>query len=593
MKYVGFNTIHPFSSIISKLLGKTDNTVNVQYLNKYLDMSSFSDIEIKEVYSNLSDNKLGVITQESISDYINNRHINNVNNINNKDIDIYNKLIPVIDSLSKTFVTELEHKAILPIDNESNSIITTSGTYNETQYEQFRLKMYEIGESIDDRVWPVALCNILCGISIGILMPCMPLLASQINISSTQYGIVVAAFGVSRLMANIPAGYFVDRLGRKPFLVGGMGLCGLSIAGAGLTLVPGFGIPWLVCCRLMTGISMSGLSAGSQMYVADISNTLNRARMFVPLQTSFHFGMVFGPVLGGGMIEAVGISGTFFTVGAMCGGITILNQVLLKETMKSTNTPVSVPISTPVTVTLDKDSNTNNNNTNNSNTDTPTSSKPHIYQELGQSFKTTFYTWKSFSDNKELLRVTMLNGTYWYVLAGTQMTLLPIMLTAPPFDFNAGYIGAVFAYMSTITVVASPYMARLADKYDKVYTLLGSSCMLGLGVACIPYATNFIELCAALAPMAIGSTALSIIPVAYSADIVTVKERAQAQSLIRTSSDIGFVLGATSGGILADALSMSTTISMNSGVMVTAAAAWFITKKFATKITTTKNVNKM
>jgi len=145
---------------------------------------------------------------------------------------------------------------------------------------------------------------------------------------------------------------------------------------------------------------------------------------------------------------------------AMCGGITILNQVLLKETMKSTNTPVSVPISTPVTVTLDKDSNTNNNNTNNSNTDTPTSSKPHIYQELGQSFKTTFYTWKSFSDNKELLRVTMLNGTYWYVLAGTQMTLLPIMLTAPPFDFNAGYIGAVFAYMSTITVVASPYMAR-------------------------------------------------------------------------------------------------------------------------------------
>jgi len=117
--------------------------------------------------------------------------------------------------------------------------------------------------------------------------------------------------------------------------------------------------------------------------------------------------------------------------------------------------------------------------------------------------------------------------------------------------------------------------------------------MLGLGVACIPYATNFIELCAALAPMAIGSTALSIIPVAYSADIVTVKERAQAQSLIRTSSYIGFVLGATSGGILADALSMSTTISMNSGVMVTAAAAWFITKKFATKITTTKNVNKM
>lgn len=552
---------NPFSLIASKLLGKTDNTVNGQYLNTHFEMSSFSDSEIKDVFGRLCDKKMGKITEESLSSFIKNRYRSDENA--SEESNSVN-VVPIIDSLSKTFVKELEEDA----ESKNKQLVPIDGN-SDVQYDLFRLKMLSIGENIDDRVWPVALCNILCGISIGILMPCMPLLASQIDISSSQYGVVVAAFGVSRLMANIPAGYFVDRLGRKPFLVGGMGLCGMSIAGAGLTLVPGFGIPWLVCCRLMTGISMSGLSAGSQMYVADISNALNRARMFVPLQTSFHFGMVFGPVLGGGMIEAIGISGTFFAVGGMCGGIALINQILLKETMKKS----------PATINLTK----NLNSKEFLKTDTSgVENEPHVFQELGKSFRTTFNTWKSFSDNKELLRVTMLNGTYWYVLAGTQMTLLPIMLTATPFEFNAGYIGAVFAYMSTITVVSSPYMAKLADKYDKVYTLLGSSCMLGLGVASIPHATNFLELCAALAPMAIGSTALSIIPVAYSADIVTVKERAQAQSLIRTSSDIGFVLGATSAGVLADTLSMTTTISMNSGVMVTAAAAWFIAKKFAT-----------
>lgn len=61
----------------------------------------------------------------------------------------------------------------------------------------------------------------------------MPLLVSQLQIPASEFGLVISAFGLSKLLGNIPSGYFVEKYGRKPSLVAGLGMCGVGLGALG------------------------------------------------------------------------------------------------------------------------------------------------------------------------------------------------------------------------------------------------------------------------------------------------------------------------------------------------------------------------
>lgn len=61
----------------------------------------------------------------------------------------------------------------------------------------------------------------------------MPLLVSQLNIPPSEFGLVVSAFGLSKLIGNIPSGYFVEKYGRKPSMMVGLGMCGVGLGSIG------------------------------------------------------------------------------------------------------------------------------------------------------------------------------------------------------------------------------------------------------------------------------------------------------------------------------------------------------------------------
>jgi MFS family permease len=68
---------------------------------------------------------------------------------------------------------------------------------------------------------------------VGIIIPCMPLLVSQLSIPASEFGLVISAFGLSKLIGNIPSGYFVEKYGRKPSMVVGLGMCGVGLGALG------------------------------------------------------------------------------------------------------------------------------------------------------------------------------------------------------------------------------------------------------------------------------------------------------------------------------------------------------------------------
>jgi hypothetical protein len=133
---------------------------------------------------------------------------------------------------------------------------------------EFRNAMISIGNQLDVRVWSLGVSFLLSGISVGIIIPCMPLLVTALAIPASYFGLVISSFGLSKLIGNIPSGYFVEKYGRKASIVTGLGMCGVGIGSIGMSLMPGLGVPWLIGCRFVTGLGVSAFVAGGFMYAS-------------------------------------------------------------------------------------------------------------------------------------------------------------------------------------------------------------------------------------------------------------------------------------------------------------------------------------
>ena len=501
---------------------------------RILELNSFTEHEIKNSYNRLLNASINESTnQEDLKKGIKSLIEMNPSIINSSIDNIDEKIDHIISNISKK--------------KSDNELIPLT-------YDDYHHLTKKFGEKIDSRLWPIASSFLLAGTSIGIIIPCMPIIIKILEIPASEYGFVVAAFGLSKLLGNIPAGYLVDHYGRKPIMIGGLSLCAIGIGGIGFSLIPGLGTPWLIGCRLLTGLGVSGFTGGAFMYLSDISTALNRTRTISPAMASFQAGTAFGPALGGVMIESVGITPSYLFVGGMFITIALLNQIFLTET----RIPVKSHIieSTTTTSTPNLISN----------------SKPK--RKLLSIFTETFQSWNVLLKRNSIKDIVMLNGCYWIALSGTQLTLLPIHMVGPSFNLNASDIGLSFAMMSIVSVISSYQIASFADKYGKIQIILLGSSLVAISMASLPFATTFPQLLAVLAPMSLGSTALSSVTQAHISDLTTLKERSQALALFRTGGDIGLLIGAIFAGIFSDFTSIATTIEVNSAVISVAMLAF-------------------
>jgi predicted MFS family arabinose efflux permease len=293
--------------------------------------------------------------------------------------------------------------------------------------------------------------------------------------------------------------------------------------------------------------------------MSDISNPRNRASTMAPIMSAFAAGTALGPALGGFLADSVGITQTFYIVGLSYLGLTVVNQLLLTETKAS-----------PLVFPWQEESSTPNVQGNS------ISMRQAVANAVGQ--------WAPLMADPRVRNVVIMNGFYWVALAGSQMTLLPLMLTDPTgLAMSATGVGQVYMGMSAVQVFGNPILAKVVDRLGKGRAIVAGSTLIAASMGMLPYCTDMVPLAATLGLWATGSTMLSTAPVAYISDIVEDGKRAQAIALLRTSGDIGFLLGATGMGALADWTGdMNVAMETSAGVLLTA-TGWFATRQLLTK----------
>lgn len=113
-------------------------------------------------------------------------------------------------------------------------------------------------------------------------------------------------------------------------------------------------------------------------------------------------------------------------------------------------------------------------------------------------------------------------------------------------------IGMVYTFGATSGAITAPFLGKLSDKLGRKTVLIGSMCLFSLvflGYAlCNHYRQLFIvQMGEGMAWAAIGASAT-----AFVADLVPEKRRGWALGMYNTAWNLGWIIGPTLGGFLAE-----------------------------------------
>jgi len=147
---------------------------------------------------------------------------------------------------------------------------------------------------------PLFLPAILFSIAEGLLIPTLPLFAGELGCSYGIIGLVIAGESLGMLIADIPSGLLLRRLGEKQAMVLGFSLMACST----FALVGVRTVPLFLFCRLLTGIGVSFYNISRLAYIANEVKVANRGRVSAAFGGFKRIGAFIGPLVGG----AIGMS---------------------------------------------------------------------------------------------------------------------------------------------------------------------------------------------------------------------------------------------------------------------------------------------
>ena len=140
----------------------------------------------------------------------------------------------------------------------------------------------------------------------GAIFPYLPVfLQKEAGASLWWIGVIAAAYFVGVFTVSPLAGRLSDRIGRKPLLVGGTLLYGLST----LLFVTTTSPELFVLFRLLEGVSVALVVPAGQAFIAEITTDRNRSQAYGWWTTAQFGGLLIGPALAWPLYELGGGQG--------------------------------------------------------------------------------------------------------------------------------------------------------------------------------------------------------------------------------------------------------------------------------------------
>lgn len=147
----------------------------------------------------------------------------------------------------------------------------------------------------------------------GAVMPVLALHARDLGASVSAAALVVAALGIGMLLASLPAGAVVARIGERRTLL----VCGVVDALAMSTAAVTTSVALLVVAVVISGMTWTAFLIARQSFIIDAVPSGLRARALSTLGGMFRIGVFVGPLLGAGLLALFELPAVFLLAAAM------------------------------------------------------------------------------------------------------------------------------------------------------------------------------------------------------------------------------------------------------------------------------------
>ncbi len=379
-----------------------------------------------------------------------------------------------------------------------------------------------------ERLIAICISTVMVMAGQGVVSPVLPLFADSFGVSTAMVGATVTAFGLARLVTNVPAGLFADRNGRRLLLIGGPLVTAVGMLGSGLS-----GSIWLLLVfRFVAGLGSGLYMTGAQIYVLDIAEPDQTARFIAINQAALLVGISVGPAIGGVLADRYGLASPFLVVAAAALLTAVYGFVRLPETLSNRDMPDDAGRSTDEPVAGDT---------------TAGSAPPSRWSILASI---------------DFLAVGFVSFAVFSIRAGVRQTLVPLQLNQE-FGLGVDDLGALFTALGFIGIVLIGPAGWAADRFNRKVIIVPTALLVAVGIGIVSFADTLSMFIVGLTISAVGSSITGPAPAAYVADLVSDDRRGQAMGLYRTAGDFGVVAAPVLGGAVADAVSIPFAIAMN------------------------------
>lgn len=331
---------------------------------------------------------------------------------------------------------------------------------------------------------------------LGLIRPILPLyVQSTFGVDVLRVSWIPAAFGIGKLLADIPAGLLMDRLGRRRMMAAGLVLVAVVDVLSAVEAAFHRFLLW----RMLAGLGFGFFVTTAATVVLDLAPATGRGRHMGSYLLIGDLGSVAGAGAGGWLYDRFGTGIPFFAKAAMAATAAwIAGGVTLAAGAKAPSHPPAA----------------------------------------GPSLRVP-----------GLLPIAVLNMILFMADVGVIALLLPLLLDAAGLAPHA--IGLLVAAVAATQLGTLFVASRVADRWDKRAVLVPALLLYATGLAILASTLSMTRIIPAVLAVGAGSGMARWIPLALVGDLVPPSSRAAAMGIFRAFTDVGMIVGPTLLGLLA------------------------------------------
>ncbi len=349
----------------------------------------------------------------------------------------------------------------------------------------------------------------------ALLTPVLPLYAHSFGVSYVWVGALLSAQALGMLLADVPSGLVLRRLGQRRAMVFGIAAVGLTTLGLSQTR----SIYGALLYRLASGFGVALFGVSRHAYATQFTKLQNRGRALALLGGLMRVGRLLGPAAGGAIADAAGLRAALL-LSALLTFPAVLSVLLFAPTRR-----------------------------------TQRSDLPDDRRERQQLLNAHGSIWQLVRRQAAVLIPAGMGQVFAQMIRSGRSAVIPLY-ASEVLGLGVQRIGLLLSIAAALEVLMSLPAGWLMDHRGRKYALVPSFALQAVGMACVPLTSTFASLLGCVGLVGLGNGLSSGGMMTLGSDLAPPGRQGEFLGLWRLIGDMGGTIGPTAVGTVAESFAL-------------------------------------